>query len=97
MPPPPAKRVKAASADTAEPVLGSIINWESLSESDHDNRHPCGNSDNEDKSSGTSSSESEDSDDIIVRSAPPSPPPMVSKRKRGRKPKAAQEEGVIGA
>ena len=96
MPPPPAKRVKAAFANTAEPVLGSIINWESLSKFDCDDRHPCGNSDNEDKSSGTSSSESKDLDDIIVRSAPLSPPPTVSKRKRGRKPKAAQEEGVIG-
>ena len=97
MPPPPAKKVKAASADTTEPVLGSIIDWESPSKSDRDNRHPCGSSDDEDKSDGTSSSESKDLDDVIVHSAPPSPPLTVSKRKRGRKSKAAQEEGAIGA
>jgi hypothetical protein len=77
MPPPPLKKAKTTSVGAAEPQasLGSIINLESLIESNSD-------SDSKSEDSGESdgsSSDSNDSDIVVIQNAPPSPPPTVSK------------------
>ena len=96
MPPPPLKKAKSTSISAAEPVLGSIINIESDSDSGQSDLESTGT----DSGSNGFSSDGNDSDGVVIQNAPPSPPPTVSKqkrgKKRGRKSKKVEEVDISG-
>ena len=95
MPPPPLKKTKTTSVSAADPVMGSIINIETDSDSGprSESMHDSG----EESDCSSSDSDSDDSDKtIVIQNAPLSPPPTVSKRKRGRKPKKVEEVDISG-